>query len=371
MNHLSDVFKYISHFRHAGHQVGRKVGDMLEVLTYATIARDPELLSRLTVEPKLFGFSDAGHKVEFVLKDEPNVQGAYLHTQINGGEIRDLENVSTFIECKKVGVEQTINSTFKNTFEKDGNNKRYIIPIDIGLMVKFAPRNLERSSFKISFEIDGDTKRVKIVNELSGSTIVHEPLVIDHRIIFALGMDGQCTVIGNNGSLRDFEGHLKACRILEIYEVFETHVTALLNDCLGGPQTPEKAKQASFVALDVRKRRFNSFDKRASENDLRSVLVMTEFSHWEQKSQNMIKACIDQNLVIKDELIVRAFTDFEAAFGGDFYSYITKEQFENNSDVRRITLDLIEEYCGKIYIDIEDGLTKKIVLEENKIKFIL
>jgi hypothetical protein len=67
---LSDVFKYISHFRHAGHQVGRKIGDMLEVLTYAAIVREPDLHSRLQVEPKLFGFSDAGHKVEFTLLNE-------------------------------------------------------------------------------------------------------------------------------------------------------------------------------------------------------------------------------------------------------------------------------------------------------------
>ena len=70
MSNLSDTFKYISHFRHAGHQVGRKVGDMLELLTYAAIANDQSILSRLHVEPKLFGFSDAGHKVEFVILDE-------------------------------------------------------------------------------------------------------------------------------------------------------------------------------------------------------------------------------------------------------------------------------------------------------------
>jgi hypothetical protein len=57
---LSDVFKYISKFRHDGHQVGRKVGDMLEVLTFAAIAGDPNLKNLLVIEPKLYGFSGNG-----------------------------------------------------------------------------------------------------------------------------------------------------------------------------------------------------------------------------------------------------------------------------------------------------------------------
>ena len=93
MTNLSDTFKYISHFRHAGHQVGRKVGDMLEVLTYAAIARDNEMLARLQVEPKLHGFSGAGHKVEFILLSSTNFDEQGNPKVINGGEITDPSNV--------------------------------------------------------------------------------------------------------------------------------------------------------------------------------------------------------------------------------------------------------------------------------------
>ena len=73
MGTLSEVFKHISHYRHAGHQIGRKIGDMLEILTYSAIIRDSELAKRLHIEPKLIGATMAGHKVEFtILKDPPN-----------------------------------------------------------------------------------------------------------------------------------------------------------------------------------------------------------------------------------------------------------------------------------------------------------
>ena len=104
--HLSDLFKYISHFRRGGHQIGRKVGDMLEVLTYAAIYRDPELRKRLILEPKVIGFSGAGHKVEFGL----------FHTADGIEPEPTMANMFAFIECKKVGVEQTINSTYKTFF---------------------------------------------------------------------------------------------------------------------------------------------------------------------------------------------------------------------------------------------------------------
>ena len=131
MSNLSDVFKYISHFRHAGHQVGRKVGDMLEVLTYAAIARDNSILSRLHVEPKLFGFSEAGHKVEFTLLNTESYDSDGNPQIKNGGSIIDVSNVIAFIECKKVGVEQTVNGSFKSEFASYNNNSYRVGQADL------------------------------------------------------------------------------------------------------------------------------------------------------------------------------------------------------------------------------------------------
>ncbi len=97
--YISDTFKYISHFRKKGHQIGRKIGDMLEILTLAAIYTDNELVKRLRLEPKIEGFSGAGHKVEF---------GIYNLGE-QGNILEGTENLIGFIEWKKVGVEQTIN----------------------------------------------------------------------------------------------------------------------------------------------------------------------------------------------------------------------------------------------------------------------
>ena len=196
-----------------------------------------------------------------------------------------------------------------------------------------------------------------------------ETISDNQRIIFALNESGEAFIFGDNQSLRDFRGTLKNCRILEILSCEDDFVLALLNDCLAGPQTPEKAKQASFVALDVRKRRFDSFDKRDPENELVSVLVLTEFSHWEQKSQNMIKACIDKNFVIDDQKIIEAFVAFEENFGEDFYNTITKENFERNEEVRQVAVSIVDRYNGLIFFDIEDRTYKRVGIRCGRIAF--
>ena len=362
MSNLSDTFKYISHFRHAGHQVGRKVGDMLEVLTYAAIARNKSLLSRLHVEPKLFGFSDAGHKVEFILLDKESYDLDNKPLIKNGSSINDPSHVIGFIECKKVGVEQTVNGKFKKTFNKNGNIKNYKIPYDDIFNISFAPRGGERHSYNIFFNKEHE---ITISKKENSEFLFIEKLTKNSRVIFTLCSNLKSEVIGNKESLRGYSPTLKNCRILEISSFEDDYVLALLNDCLPGPQTPEKAKQSSFVALDVRKKRFNSFDKRTPEVDMVSVLIMTEFSHWEQKSQNMIKACIDKNLVVDDSIIIEAFKAFEEEFGADFYEKISKDNFEKNPNVRELSLNLVNKYSGKIFLDIEDKKYKELSISED------
>lgn len=366
MSGLSDVFKYISHFRHAGHQVGRKVGDMLEVLTYASIVREHELFSRLQVEPKLFGFSGAGHKVEFTFLLKPKLDENNFPLVRNGGEIKDPAEIFAFIECKRVGVEQTVNNNFKRKLRKH-NNKSYRIPFDTTIQVSFAPRQTEsRHTYTVHFHVPN---RISITKAEDNDFFFEEEIYEDSRIVFTLSNNYKSEVLGNIESLRGAIYPLDNCRILEIVSVQPEYVTALLNDCLPGPQTPEKAKQSSFVALDVRKRRFNSCDKRVGETELISVLVLTEFSHWEQKSQNMIKAYIDKNLIIQDSLIIEAFTRFEESFGEGFYEKITKTCFEKNPEVRALALQIIDEHDGKIFLDLDDGIIKKLSFANGQLAF--
>ena len=234
--------------------------------------------------------------------------------------------------------------------------------------ISFAPRGADaRHSFRVIFR---NNRTIVITKDEDVDFRIELPIANDNRIVFALCDDSTSCVFGNNESLRNFAGTLKNCRILEIITVGNNNVIALLNDCLAGPQTPEKAKQSSFVALDVRKRRFNSFNKRIPENEMVSVLVLTEFSHWEQKSLNMIISCIDKNLVVDDSIIIEAFEAFEEHFGAIFYNKITKDNFEKHPEVRAIALRIVNAYEGKIFRDIEDNVRKKLSVANNRLAFI-
>ena len=91
-------------------------------------------------------------------------------------------------------------------------------------------------------------------------------------------------------------------------------------NCLTGPQTIEKAKQASLVAMDLRKKIDGHWGKEDVDQNnklMTFIHVLCEFSHWEEKSRNVIKTCIDHNLVVPDEILIYAFKRFEDHFGTD------------------------------------------------------
>lgn len=363
MTHLSSVFRHISHFRHAGHQIGRKVGDMLEVLTYAALVADTDLKRRLQIEPRLYGFTAAGHKVEFaILNKDGDI--------IKGKDIKDPAAMIGFIECKKVGVEQTVCSSFK----KKHSRSKYVFEAGDTLSMTLGKQGgANKYSFDVQFETLPGGKLGIVVTMSKNKTlsiVLQEEVQESHRIIFALTSDGHAKVYDNQKSLRDVDPLVKLdkCKILEIKSVANGKATVLLNDCLTGPQTPEKAKQSAFVALDVRKLRFGQFDKRPNERELVSVLVLTEFSHWEQKSQNVVLACLDKVVVVDDDVIIEAFVAFAAQFNADdVYNKISKDNFEKDPDVRRIALEIVNRHHGLIFRDLDDDRMKRFELNNGSL----
>jgi hypothetical protein len=359
---LSDVFKYISFYRSAGHQIGRKVGDMLEILTYGALYYDENLKKRLHIEPKLYGFSDAGHKVEFLITKEVNTN------LLKGGSVTDLENYIGFIECKKVGVEQTVSTSFKTKFADYENKKtkKYDLKLDSIFNIGFSTHGMDRHKLSVSFERHDDKLFINITNEINNEIIFNEQITDHYRLIVAQCSNNSVDIIGNDRSLRDFNLPLNNCRILEIsnFNLQENRISLVLNNCLSGPQTPEKAKQASFVALDVRKKRFGSFDK-VDDASFKSILVLTEFAHWEKKSRNMISACIDINLVVPDRILIEAFEVFNQYFEkngamvSNLYDLITKDNFEKNQEIQDITMSVLKKYDGKIFQQLESNDTLK------------
>jgi hypothetical protein len=342
---LSNIFKYISKFRSDGHSIGRKVGDLLELIVYSSLIINEKFKNKLHIEPKLYGFCDSGHKVEFAITKKEN------SSLLKGGEIKDPKSLAGFIECKKVGVEQTTNSTFKKNY----SSQKYLFNYDEEIQLK-----IDKTIFKLSIIKENNYDFVKIkINE----KIFKEKLVIKHRIILATN-NKKTEIILNNGSLRDFEPTLDRCKIFEI-ETKNNKFFIMLNDCLAGPQTPEKAKQSSFVALDVRRLRYGKFDKIQNEQDFVSVLIITESDHWENKSRNMVRACLDRTLIVDDSLLIEAMIQLELQFGINFIELISKNEFEKNVKLMNLINSLVSKYNSEIYIDLDNNKKVKIDLNKN------
>lgn len=359
MSKLSDVFKYISFYRSAGHQIGRKVGDMLEMLTYGALHYDQNLKKRLHIEPNLYGFSDAGHKVEFLITKDVN------ENLLKGGSVTNLENYIGFIECKKVGVEQTVSTSFKKKFKADENKqtKKYDLKLDSSFNIGFSSHGMNRHKLSVCFANCDNNLFINVKDEINNEIIFNEQVKDHYRLIVAQCSDNSIDIIGNSRSLREFNLPLNNCRILEIsnFNLQQNRISLVLNNCLAGPQTPEKAKQASFVALDVRKKRFGSFDK-VDDPSFKSILVLTEFAHWERKSRNMISACIDINLVVPDSILIEAFEVFNQYFErngatvSNLYDLITKDNFEKNKEIQDLIMSILTQYDGKIFQQLKsDG----------------
>ena len=339
---LSDTFKYISKFRSDGHSIGRKIGDLLEVLVYGTLINNKDFKNKLHIEPKLYGFCDSGHKVEFAIN---KIDG---RKTIKGGEIKNPKDLIGFIECKKVGVEQTINSSFKKKYKSNDFLFSYNDLINLTIEKK-------KIELKIAQKNEFDNLVIKI-----GNNSYEEILLNNHRIILAIS-NKQVELIKNNKSLRDYSKTLEKCKIFEIQKK-DKKFKIILNDCLAGPQTPEKAKQASFVALDVRKLRTGKFDKQNDEKKFVSILVLTEASHWEEKSRNMVRACLDKTFIIEDSIIIETLIKLETKFGENFIDLISKNEFEKNDDLKELILSIVKKYNDKIYTNLDNNKNLSIEL---------
>lgn len=61
--HQSDIFKFIHGFGQKGHQIGRKIGDALELLVLGMTHRAGDLPSHMAIEEGIEGATSACHKV--------------------------------------------------------------------------------------------------------------------------------------------------------------------------------------------------------------------------------------------------------------------------------------------------------------------
>jgi len=308
--YLSDVFRYIESFRLRGHQIGRKVGDMVEVLTQGMLLRDRELWRRIKSEPKVLGFTGAEHKVEFAL------------CELDAGGEADLSKLFGIIECKRVGVEVT-----KHRRCKDGGIRlRVGETYDHGMGPQWRDT---KASFGITLlNVSPPRARVRVTVSDGGAVVEKSDCVIPDggRFRLALCEDGSIAVLGDDTDLRHLPSHIRDCNIVHVRSVMEDSASLHVDDCLAGPQTIEKAKQAALVAMDVRKRIQGVWGKEevpGGDDRMVSVLVIGEAGHWEPKSRSVVRKCIDHNVILVDEVVIEAFQLFEQQYGREFLEAIS------------------------------------------------
>lgn len=334
--YITGVYKCIANYNLKGHQIGRKIGDMLEILTMGAIYKNPQLVERLSTEERLEGYTTAGHKVEF----------CFFNT--NHGK----RHLFGAIECKCVGVEETTSGKNNRHLRKVTTNESFTIdflghwqptPINFQLKVK---RIINNSFVEVDISANSTPALYRTFNFNVGDNI---KVVIDE--------DNKCLATTTHGNmLNEIPDLIRTCKTIRLQEISNGTAIFALFDCLAGPQTIEKAKQTSLVAMDLRKKIDGYWGKEevpAGQKHMTFVQVLCEFSHWEKKSRTVIKTCIDHNVIVPDAVIIKAFALFEERFGEQLLDKISKKEFVNNPQVQQTINDILAYFENRVFYDIE------------------
>ena len=334
--YITNVYKCIANYNLKGHQIGRKIGDMLEILTMGAVYQNPQLVERLSTEEKLEGYTTAGHKVEF----------SFFNSNLDGRHLFGA------IECKCVGVEETTSGKNNRHLRKLGVSDSF----GIDFSGRWQPRPI---FFKLTLKKIVDNNSVEVSISANSIPALNRSFIfsVGDNIKVVIDENNHCLVTTTHGNMLDeIPTIIRTCKTIRLKDISNETVTFALFDCLTGPQTIEKAKQASLVAMDLRKRVDGYWGKEevpAGQKHMTFVHVLCEFSHWEEKSRNVIKTCIDHNVIVPDAVIIRAFELFEERFGQHMLDKISKKEFENDLYVRQAVNDILSYYENKVFYDIE------------------
>ncbi len=346
--YISNLYKCISNYHLMGHQIGRKVGDMLEILTMGMIYKNINLKNHLNIEGKLEGYTTAGHKVEFGFFENP----------------RNKTNLFGAIECKCVGVEETKFNTghiktlcLNESFEISLSARQWLnTPITVTIKL---------------LSINDNTATIELSNS-STSRIQPIPLNIDENVKLIVDENQNFINTTPHGNMiTEIPTIIRICKTIKLKNINNNTCTFSLWNCLTGPQTIEKAKQASLVAMDLRKKidgHWGKEDLIPNSKKMTFIHVLCELSHWEEKSRNVINTCIDYNLVIPDKILIYAFNCFEETFGLDnMLSYISKSSFKNNTLVQNLIYNVIDYFEDHILYDISQNQYVALDNQNNKL----
>ena len=332
--YITSVYKCIAAYNLKGHQIGRKVGDMLEILTMGEIYNCPKLLEHLDTEGKLEGFRTAGHKVEF----------GFYH------DLRHRKGLFGAVECKCVGVEETTAGKGQACLHKIRNGESFSLEFNGRWMDEQIVQTVSLVSH------DNDTATIRVTNSANDDSA---------DIVMAVGNNIKIVVDENQNLLNttprgdmlsEVPGIIRICKTIKLDSISTDVCQFSLDNCLADPQTIEKAKQASLVAMDLRKKIDGFWGKEEIEDEHKNMNflhVICEFSHWEEKSRNVIKTCIDHNIIVPDAVLIKAFEVFENRFGiRNMLDMISKNNYASRANVRDAISEVFAHFEDHIFYDI-------------------
>ena len=332
--YITSVYKCIAAYNLKGHQIGRKVGDMLEILTMGEIYNCPKLLEHLDTEGKLEGFTTAGHKVEF----------GFYH------DLRHRKGLFGAVECKCVGVEETTAGKGQACLRKIRNGESFSLEFNGRWMDEQIVQTVSLVSH------DNDTATIRVTNSANDDSA---------DIVMAVGNNIKIVVDENQNLLNttprgdmlsEVPGIIRICKTIKLDSISTDVCQFSLYNCLAGSQTIEKAKQASLVAMDLRKKIDGFWGKEEIEDEHKNMNflhVICEFSHWEEKSRNVIKTCIDHNIIVPDAVLIKAFEVFENRFGiRNMLDMISKNNYASRANVRDAISEVFAHFEDRIFYDI-------------------
>ena len=332
--YITSVYKSISAYNLKGHQIGRKIGDMLEILTMGGIYRNPELLARLDTEGKLEGFTTAGHKVEFSFYND----------------VKTKKGLFGAIECKCVGVEETTAGKGQAAIRTIKDNESFSIEFNGRWMDSQIVQTITLKSHQEKSGL------LVLSNNLNDSTACLELGVGDNVKIIIDENQNLLHTTPQGNMLNEIQGIIRICKTIKLDKVSGDNCQFSLYNCLTGPQTIEKAKQASLVAMDLRKKIDGCWGKEEVPDNQRKmnfIHVICEFSHWEEKSRNVIKTCIDHNIIVPDVVMIKAFEVFEESFGIDkMLDMISKTNYAERQVVREAINKVFSFFENRVFYDI-------------------
>jgi hypothetical protein len=271
---ISPIFYYFEQHTdiRTGRTVGRKIGDVQEVLCKKLLLASPKIADSIMYAQKLEGQSGATHNVEFVL-----FQPVMAANLAPGQKFQVLPNLSLSVGKINV-VKQAARVMFSGDFKK-------------AAVVK-SGRNL-----KIGEHLEGSTLLVKIVH-------------VDASIV-RLSVIDLATPVGSIESKR-----VGAQRFSKSSKLGS------------GIQTIEKAKQASLAAIDF-DLKFNGtlllHQSNASESRaFKSFVVLGNGVHWTENDLAILETYVDYTYLATDEAMLR-YAEFirtlAAKEGKDFFPY--------------------------------------------------